>query len=444
MLPSLERFLTAEEVPHFEAACQTFPRRSIRLRDDRINRPLPFDTSPIEWYSNGRWVDDSAIRPASFLNYAIGDYYIQDAGSLLPIAVLEPRPGEWICDLCASPGGKASAILEAMRGEGCLVANESIRTRVHALEHVLGRTGQANYVVTSWDPDEMASRLPEFFDAILVDAPCSGQMLVGKSKRDENAWHPSQISHCAQRQTRILNAAIRMLKPNGRLVYSTCTFAEVENEAQIRRLLQEYPAVFEPIRQVPLEKWTSPVAGGCYRLWPHRDSCAGGFAAGLRRTDHNLGISSEFKSDHTLPKKIYRGHAKEERIARDALREFGELSGAISPRLWCNQVHIATSEVWSFLDRYPWLGKPCLGMVHEKQRWLPTQSLSLLREDLFTPRMAFDLDETLARQYVRGESIRPENTLSGWLVAQWEGFPLGWAKATHNRWNNHLPPWCKQ
>jgi len=397
LLSSLEPFLTTEELSHFEAACQTFPRRCIRLRDDRINRPLPFDTTPIDWYPTGKWVDDSAIRPASFLNYAIGDYYIQDAGSLLPIAVLQPRPGEWICDLCAAPGGKASAILEAMQGEGCLVANESIRTRVHALEHVLGRTGQANYIVTSWDPDEMASRLPEVFDAILVDAPCSGQMLVGKSKRDENAWHPSQIFHCAQRQTRILNAAIRMLKPNGRLVYSTCTFAEVENEAQIRRLVQEYPGAFEPIERIPLKKWASPVASGCYRLWPHRDSCAGGFAAGLWRTDRNLGISYDGKSNDASPKRIFRGHPKEERIAIDAFREFGELSSVIAPRLWCNQVHVATSEVWSLLDRYPWLGKPCLGMGHEKQRWLPTQSLSLLRECLFTPRIAFALDESLAR-----------------------------------------------
>jgi 16S rRNA C967 or C1407 C5-methylase (RsmB/RsmF family) len=456
---NLDRFLDRSEHESFERACQTYPDRSIRLRDDRLDRSLPFKVTPIDWFPQGRWIEcesdaeGASVRPASFLNYAVGDYYIQDAGSLLPVALLAPKSGEWICDLCAAPGGKASAILEGLHGNGLLVANESIRSRMDVLQFMLCRTGHANYVTSSYDPDDLAMMMPETFDAVLVDAPCSGQMLVAKEKRSTNAWTPSQIEHSAKRQNRILDAAIQLVRPGGRIVYSTCTFAEEENELQMARIRNLYPGCFEPLIAPELMRWQSPIDEGCYRLWPHRDRCAGGFAGGLRRTEKPLDSPSSKQSKTRRNDNHPRGHSKSEKIAIDEVHSYGVFDASIESRLWNSGLHMATAPVWQLLDRRPWLGSPPPGLYSKGSRWLPSHALALLRTQYFRPKQTHDLSWELASRFVRGEAIQPmhdtpnqedHNTATGWMVASWQSQSIGWAKSTANRWNNHLPAWAVQ
>jgi 16S rRNA C967 or C1407 C5-methylase (RsmB/RsmF family)/NOL1/NOP2/fmu family ribosome biogenesis protein len=468
---NLDRFLDRSEHDSFERACQKYPNRAIRLRDDRLDRALPFRVARVDWYSRGRWVlpeqgkhsdsempvaigaEGQSVRPASFLNYAVGDYYIQDAGSSLPIALLDPKPGEWICDLCAAPGGKASAILESMSGDGLLVANESIRSRIDVLQFMLSRTGHANYITSSYDPDDLAELLPETFDAILVDAPCSGQMLVGKEKRSTNAWTPSQIDHSAKRQHRILDAAIKLVRPGGRIVYSTCTFAEEENESQMARVHSLYPDCFAPLSAPELSAWSSPVQEGCYRLWPHRDRCAGGFAGGLRRTEKPLDLASASKTKPRRNDQHPRGHHKSERSAIDELHTYGVFGAEVESRLWNSGLYVGSSSVWQLLDRRPWLGIPSLGLYNKGSRWLPSHALALLRRQYFQPNQSQDLSTEVATRFVAGEAIQQatdsmtridEPQATGWIVASWQSQSIGWAKSTANRWNNHLPAWAVQ
>ncbi|MCE3015941.1 MAG: methyltransferase RsmF C-terminal domain-like protein [Pirellula sp.] len=468
---NLDRFLDRSEHDSFERACQKYPDRAIRLRDDRLARTLPFSVASVDWYSRGRWVlpehgkhrdsgmpvaigtEGQSVRPASFLNYAVGDYYIQDAGSLLPIALLDPKPGEWICDLCAAPGGKASAILESMCGEGLLVANESIRSRIDVLQFMLSRTGHANFITSSHDPEDLAELLPETFDAVLVDAPCSGQMLVAKEKRSTNAWTPSQIDHSAKRQHRILDAAIQLVRPGGRIVYSTCTFSEEENEFQMARVQSLYPDCFKPLRAPELSAWSSPAQEGCYRLWPHRDRCAGGFAGGLLRTEKPLDIASTHKTKPRRNDQHPRGHHKSERSAIDELHTYGVFSAEVESRMWNSGLYVGSSPVWQLLDRRPWLGIPSLSLFNKGNRWLPSHALALLRRQYFQPHQSQDLSMELATRFVAGEAIQQatdsmtridEPQATGWIVASWQSQSIGWAKSTANRWNNHLPAWAVQ
>ncbi len=191
----------------------------------------------------GRWLVDPLQRPSQSPHYVCNDYYIQDAGSLLALALLAAKPHERICDLCAAPGGKASGILEKLGTGGFLLANEPIRSRWEILEWSLNRIGNPRFALSGCDPDRLPTELFGTFDAVLVDAPCSGQTLVGKRKRSDNAFDASQVAHSAARQRRILTHALPLLKPGGRLVYSTCTFAVEENEAQMEWLDQAYPGV---------------------------------------------------------------------------------------------------------------------------------------------------------------------------------------------------------
>ena len=450
---NLNRLLDASEHESFQTAMLRYSDRCVRMHVRRLDTELPFEVTEVPWYAWGRLLVDSTLRPASFLNYATADYYIQDAASLLPLALLDPQPTDRICDLCASPGGKASAIAERLGPDGFLLANESIRTRVDVLRYSLAKTGNPFFAVSSYDPNELAGRMPATFDAVLVDAPCSGQTLVARNKRDDNAFSENQIEHCALRQQRILQSAIRMLKVGGRLVYSTCTFAVEENESQIQWLQQQYPDAWEPIEPLRLEPWRSPVQAGCYRLWPHRDRCAGGFAAGLRLVKEiefepfvmnaEVGKSREFAAG----KAKQRSELEKQKIAREALDGLGEFSHVSID--WRNGFSQCMSAgVQGAMNDHPGIAmEPMAVLIESGNHFVPTQGLALLDGSLFAARRTVELDADQAMQFAGGASIALSlaggSGVSGWAVATWNDRPLGWCKALSNRLNNHLPPWAR-
>ncbi|MBR4711291.1 MAG: RsmB/NOP family class I SAM-dependent RNA methyltransferase, partial [Clostridia bacterium] len=133
------------------------------------------------------------------------------------------RPGETVLDLCAAPGGKATQMGAAMRGEGLLICNEPVPGRAQILSRNLERMGITNAVAVCAMPDVLAERWPEGFDAVLADAPCSGEGMFRRVPESRGEWTESAPEGCAARQAAILDAAARMVRPGGRLVYATCT-----------------------------------------------------------------------------------------------------------------------------------------------------------------------------------------------------------------------------
>lgn len=459
---TLADVLPADEHAAFHSSLHQFGKRSIRLRADRAAVSLPFETTVVPWFSGGRFLVDSSIRPSAFLNYAVADYYIQDAASMLPMNLLSLQPGDVVCDLCAAPGGKASAIAEILGQEGFLLANEPVRSRLDILKYALAKTGVPNHAVCSYDPDELAKRLPGRFDVVLVDAPCSGQTLVGKNKRDENAFAENQIEHCALRQKRILRAAMRLLKPNGRIVYSTCTFAVEENEAQIEWLLQEYPNAFMPIEPHELEAWKSEMLPGCYRIWPHRDHCAGGFAAGLRLTqeiDHEPVPSTEqgrSSKEKTKSKEVAGGRST--KINQQQAKQKIELGRALLESLGSlNDVELdwesgmacgLTTFAHQNFTRFRSISSSTLAlMIETGNHWIPSHGLGLLLERHFASCQSLNMTVGQATDFLNGKILTDSDSVAamqaGWVLAKWDGKPLGWMKGAANRFNNHLPPWAR-
>ena len=152
---------------------------------------------------------------------------------MVSASVLDAQPGEKILDLCAAPGGKTSQIAFAMGGAGALVSNEPIPSRAKILAENVERLGIGSGVVVSAYPDALARRWPEHFDGVLVDAPCSGEGMFRREPSARDEWSPRSPEGCARRQAEILDAAARMVRPGGRLVYSTCTFNALENEGSV-------------------------------------------------------------------------------------------------------------------------------------------------------------------------------------------------------------------
>jgi SAM-dependent methyltransferase/NOL1/NOP2/fmu family ribosome biogenesis protein len=418
------------------------------------------------------------------LEYVTGDYYIQDAGSMLALALLDATPGEAICDLCASPGGKSSAILESLSevvpqslespsiDGGWLLANEPIQTRVAILEYALARTGYPRFVTMNQDPSQVALRFPQRFDAVLVDAPCSGQALVANDKHDQNAFDQRLVDHSAARQRRILLEAIRLLKPGGRLVYSTCTFAIEENESQIEFLRDRFPGAWEPLRLESLAPWESPISSGCYRVWPHRDPSAGAFAAGLRLVGE-LGLEDDADMRSAKLTKHARNQdrpSKFHRVKKSPAHKAGRIPAIADESIpadhfeLLNQVGLPkrlriklTDDRLSALaddidvdqaiqdSRWPEM------LVRSRDRWEPQYSLAIASGEYFVPHRTVELNQEQTRCYISGQAIAKlasdpasspseakQSRLTPWCVASYGGKPVGWVKDAGNRFNNHL------
>lgn len=490
MISRIDSLLDKSEIDDFLKSLQLRPLKSIRCRVDRATEELPFETQRVDWYpSFGRLVTDSSVRPGAFLAYATADYYIQDSASMLPLQLLDLQENDWVCDLCAAPGGKATAISELLGTHGLLLANEAIAGRTDVLRYSLARTGRANTIQTHLDPATLASKLCGRFDKVLVDVPCSGQSLLGREQQAQSAFSDKHVLHCAARAQRILRHAMTMVRPGGRLLFSTCTFSIEENEDQVRWMLDQFPDLWLPASVRELDPWRSKIHEGCWRLWPHRDPCSGGFAAALQATE-NWDPERAFEAHETqAPSHAYSGREKPAKNARslrsprksspskkdfDITQRIEEHLGSCSLRL---QAHHGSSDTKiigfepgaaDFSTEFPELGSGSVlcssktfgtnssttnrsSLKHAGQIE-PYHALAMLQDRFFVPHAIANLEDPQAVRFVQGQAI--EGTLSqqvesGWATARWRNKPIGWVKGvagnkeSPGRWNNHLPPWAR-
>ena len=279
------REILKDEFPAFLRALALPPRRALRLNPQRNGAEqaaapfLPDGAPRVPWEPLGRYLAADA-KPGAGIAHAAGAFYLQDASAMAPVAALDPRPGERVLDLCAAPGGKSGQIAARLNGRGFLLSNEIEFSRARILLGNLERLGVTNAFVTSAPAEALARALPAFFDRVLVDAPCSGEGMFRRDPEAASQWNPDAPAGCAARQTAILNDAARMVRPGGKLVYSTCTFNRLENEGTVREFLRAHPD-FEPDAfDLP---GVGASQGGCLRLWPHRIEGEGHFLARFTR-----------------------------------------------------------------------------------------------------------------------------------------------------------------
>ena len=213
---------------------------TLKISVDEFVKLAPFHLMPIPWIDNGFYYereDDPARHPF----YYAGLYYLQEPSAMTPANILPVTPGEYVLDLCAAPGGKATALAAKLQGQGLLVANDISASRAKALLKNLEVFGVKNSFVTNAVPIRLAEQFDETFDKILVDAPCSGEGMFRKDMANAKAWSPEKVDACARTQRDITLQAVKMLRPGGMMLYSTCTFAEEENEGTIAYLLENCP-----------------------------------------------------------------------------------------------------------------------------------------------------------------------------------------------------------
>lgn len=411
--------------------------RSVRLSSRCNPEELPFATERIPWNFRGYWLDDPQVRPGAFLQFAAGDYYIQDAASMLALTLCNLSPGAIVCDLCAAPGGKATGLLDQLQGSGFLLANEVIQSRLALLQSSLCRSGWSNHATSNLDAEQLAERFPSSFDYVLVDAPCSGQSMVGREKQSSSAFTESQIQHSAARQRRIIRSAAKLVRPGGRLIYSTCTFATAENEEIIEDLLAE-DSDWTLVGVPELEKWSSPRLPGSYRLWPHRDRCDGGFAAAIQKNSH-----AEI-APLPAPQRSSRQQTRS-RQSSVSLKdmEFLSIDDTVASEFELvqigSEIHMLHHNSLPNVAQYIHAGVP-IAHLHSS-RIEPLYGSSVVDLGTLRPSISVSLNQAQAMGYVRGESVHLSEKVSesGWCQVCWNDRPLAWGKITGSTLKNHLP-----
>lgn len=280
------------------AACLEQPmHHGIRINTMKISveeflKINPFHLRPVPWCENGFYYDETLDKPSKHPYYFAGLYYIQEPSAMTPAHVLPVEAGDRVLDICAAPGGKSTELAAKLHGTGLLVSNDISASRAKALLKNLEVFGAENALIISEAPYKLAERFHEYFDKILIDAPCSGEGMFRKSASMITAWENNGNQLFADLQRSILDQVVTMLKPGGMLLYSTCTFAPLENEQSIEYLLSLDDRL-ELVDFHPYEGFDHghPEWGNtgnetlkrCARLWPHKIEGEGHFVCLVKK-----------------------------------------------------------------------------------------------------------------------------------------------------------------
>ena len=396
--------------------------RAVALRYNPLKgeRPvLPFAGENVAWEPMGVYYDPQA-RPGLHPYHEAGVYYLQEASAMSAVSLLDPQPGERVCDLCAAPGGKTTQIAGRMMGEGFLLCNEYSPKRAKILSLNIERMGVANALVTNETTEKLAAMLPGYFDRVLIDAPCSGEGMFRKEEAAVTDWSQETVEMCARRQADILDAGAKLLRPGGRLVYSTCTFAPEENEQAVEAFLQRNPEFELEDVEAP---WFTQVSPGQFRLWPHKLLGEGHFAAVLRKQGE-AEVEGNGGAGQKLPKEWLQ-FAKELDITLPEGKAicFGQTI------FWAP---VDTPDLTRLKVLRPGLQ---LGEV-KKDRFEPAHALALwLRECKNS--VSFGHDSQQIRAYLHGDVV--SSAVRGWCLVCVDGYSLGWGKGDGNVLKNHYP-----
>ncbi len=409
---------------------------------EKFREKASFSLSEVMWERNGFYYGEDD-RPGKHPYHEAGVYYIQEASAQVPAAYLDAKPGERILDLCAAPGGKSTQIAAAMQGQGLLICNEIHPARAKILSENIERMGICNAIVTNESPQSLADIFSEYFDKIMVDAPCSGEGMFRKNEEALDEWSLENVKICAERQDEILECAAKMLRPGGRIVYSTCTFAPEENEGSVSRFLKQHEEFH--IVDVPKvsgmecgkKEWTEEPAEGLehtIRLFPHKVEGEGHFAAVLEKDGsvleeyHGYCRNGEQKG---LNLKECKEYAEFEQTALNLKLEgiflkFGE------------QLYLAPAGTPSLKGMKVLRPGLHLGTI-KKNRFEPSHALALFLKPEEV-RGCLNLSNNLkaAADFIAGMTLNAEGE-KGWYLICVDGYSLGWGKLAGGIMKNHYP-----
>lgn len=407
------------ELPEFLRAMEEPPVRGIRMNPFKTFDGMNGYTSgdPVPWTENGYYLPARSTAGSTVFHEA-GAFYLQEPAAMMPAEVLDPKPGELILDLCAAPGGKSTQIGLKMGGKGLLVSNEPVMKRAQILSRNMERMGIPNSVITCLYPAGIPHSWDEMFDGVLVDAPCSGEGMFRRDPQTRTEWSREMSAGCAKRQREILEEASRLVRPGGRLVYSTCTYNPEENEETVRRFLDTHP-------DFSVEDFHLNGANGenGYMLCtPHRIKGEGQFTFLMRKKGEREGLpetkipfSAAGREEKELLKKTIPGLPEPNaRFGNILIRvpACPDLTGVRVIRAGLQIAEVRGKNI--FPDH--------------------ASAMNILRQSMI---QLTALDARNAARYIAGEEVPGD--AKGWTLLSYKGLVLGWGKGSGGTIKNHYP-----
>lgn len=417
----------------------------LKISLEEFEKVVPFEITKVPWCKTGYVIESFEEKPGRYALHDAGAYYMQEPSAMSVAASVAPKPGSKVLDLCAAPGGKSSQLASFLKNEGLLVSNEINLTRAKILSSNIERMGVRNCVVLNETPDRLANVFEEYFDVVVVDAPCSGEGMFRKDQTAIEEWSLENVEMCAKRQEEILDEAVKMVAPGGVLAYSTCTFAPAENENQIANLITKYPEF--KILEVPnfsyfekgkpewiyldIDSTIKEEITKSARLWPHKINGEGHFVCILQKDEDLLRErkDKQKKGNNKQLEKVIGDFSKTTlknfKIPTDRIVQ-------VEDRLYLkpealdinlNKLHIIRMGLE-------------IGEV-KKDRLEPSHSLVMALKPDEVQRVVM-IDEEEALKYRHGEEIR-KDIPNGWVLICVNGVSLGWGKAVNQVIKNHYP-----
>jgi NOL1/NOP2/sun family putative RNA methylase len=387
----------------------------------------------VDWCPTGYRYDADTYQPAKHPYYHAGLYYLQEPSAMLPAALLPVEPGDKVLDLCAAPGGKSTQLAGKLQGRGLLVSNDISVSRAKALVKNLEMAGVRNVVVTSESPEKLAKALPGFFDKILVDAPCSGEGMFRKNPQMVKDYLERGPKYYAALQKEIMKEAVKMLKPGGMILYSTCTFSPKEDEELVEWLFEQYPDM-EVVegetfagRGYGHPEWIESKREElkkAYRMWPHKIKGEGHFAVLLKKREGQTGTFIYTKKDTKLSEE-----------AETFLKSihFDSEQGVykeISGKLYLIPKEMPEIKGIRIVRSGLYLGDS------KKKRFEPSQALAMAMNPAGYEKSIFlPLEDERVRKYLKCETIEVDGP-DGMVLICVDKYPLGWGKLNKGRLKN--------
>ena len=448
-----EEYLQCFDKPHFGG----IRVNTLKISPAEFEHICPFSIKRIPWMKNGYYFNTDQ-QPSKHPFYHAGLYYIQEPSAMTPASLLSITKGDKVLDLCAAPGGKSTELGAKLGGEGILVTNDISNSRAKGLLKNIELFGIRNSLVLSEAPGKLVEYFPEYFDKILIDAPCSGEGMFRKSSDMIKNWEQYGVEYYSELQKDIVISAAKMLKPGGYILYSTCTFSPEENEGTITHLLEQCPE-FHVVNAIPDDQTQRSLGlsyegfdfgkpewingkeelKNCIRLWPHKIDGEGHFIALLHKEVSNKTDFNRPDPTSTNPMGKIKNILSEEAIDFVKNLDFPvkqELLVVHDEKLYLLPEGLPNLKGMRMLRQGLLLGEM------KRQRFEPSQALAnALRTSEYNKILRFSLEDTNVVRYLKCESIQPEGDyIDGWYLICVEDFPLGWGKMTKNNFKNKYQP----
>ena len=409
----------------------------------------PWPLEPVPWIHNGFYYDGENCHPARHPYYFAGLYYLQEPSAMTPADRLPILPGDRVLDVCAAPGGKATELGARLNGTGILAANDLSSSRAKGLLKNIELMGIGNVLILSEEPGKLIPYFREYFDKILIDAPCSGEGMFRKDKKMIRAWEEHGPEYFSKIQKSIITQAAEMLKPGGKMLYSTCTFSPEEDEQTIEYLLETHPE-FDLCEMEGYEGFSSGMPettasrderlSRTVRIFPYRMKGEGHYLALLKKGGDEVTHTCDALRSASPRKNILPGELDD--FLRDIKREFDP-----------SRIDIRGDKVYYMPE-----GLPALNGVRfirtgllmgelKKKRFEPSQALAMnLKKEEYARTIDLSAKDERVIRYLKGETLDVEDLVSskekGWYLVCVDGYPLGFGKLARQMLKNkYLPGW---